>query len=558
MWLKRRVALTLFASLAISGLSGAQTALKRVLLIPLDDRPAATQFAQMIGRLADVRVETPPAETLGHFLSPGKPDSINKWLSQHLSDYDALIVNTDMIAYGGLIASRTDRTSYATAINRLREFWRIRKLCQNLKVYGFSSIMRLAPTATKQSKPFAADLSRFVELKSLYEKTQDQKTKVSLDNLQKKLPVNEIERYYLVRSRDFKVQQELIRMCGQGGFDNLVLGQDDARPNGPHVSEALRLKQMSSNLGVVDKVHFTDGIDQLANVLLSRALLSADNYSPKVRVVFADEAGRQKIAYYESDTIDNNLKEQIMGSGATIAKPNETFDYSLYVNTPNPRTFALDAFLKSMKSEVDQGMPVAVADVNLGKIGTGDPKLFEALTSQGRSSRILSYAGWNTPGNTMGTTIPAANVYMLARRASVDPLQREVALRAFILHRLVNDFEYHKYVRPEAYAMIDRLPNASREETYGENFEKVNELVKEDLGERLAKRFNEQLAGTQFFAGNQKYEVTELTNVSISLPWPRAYEVRLDFEIRVRNYIEGNTPFNTARFPILPLGGGRG
>lgn len=543
---------TAFLALGLAGTCLAPAAVERVLLVPVDDRPATTQFAQMIGDMAGVQVDTPPGRLLGRFLQPGNPEAVVQWLDENLATYDALVVNTDMIAYGGLIASRTDRTSFSLAVKRIRELTRLRKKFPGLQIYGFSSVMRLAPTATKQTKPWRNELARLVELTELAKATGDPKTKASVAALRAKVPAAEVQRYMAVRDRDHRIQQELLRMTSQGVFQFFALGQDDAKPVGPHVPEVKRLRQMAQNLAIGEKVIFAAGIDQLSNVLTSRAVLAPTDWKPKVRVVYADEAGRQKVAFYESETVDDSLRDQIIGSGSEFARPGESFDYSLYVNTPDPKAFALDAFLQSLKSEVDQGMPVAVADINLGKTGTADPRLFEALTSEGRSSRVLAYAGWNTAGNTMGTTIPAANVYMFARRAQVDALHREVALRTFILHRLVNDFEYHQYVRPEAYAMIDRLPGASREETYGHQLEQVDTLVKADLGARLAKRFEEQLQGTRFFAGSQQYEVTGLRDVEIGLPWPRAYEVRMSFKIDVSSPEEAD--IDLSQIPILPLG----
>ncbi len=506
---------------------------KRVLLVPLDDRPATTQFTQMIGALAGVSVETPPAELLGRFTQPGRPEAILAWVEPRIREYDAVVLNSDMVAYGGLIASRTDRTSYSLAIKRLRTWWRIRREAPDTEVYAFSTLTRLAPTATQASSGWRMDLARFVELREQYRTEKTPELENRLVRLAQKIPAGELGRYDRIRDRNHRVQRELLRMTAAGAFDAMSLGQDDARPIGPHVPETARLKAMARNLGITAKAAFVEGIDQIGNLLLSRALAVHAGWQPAVRVVYADEAGRQKVAFYESDTVDNSLLDQITGSGARVARPGEAYDYSLYVNTPDPREYALDAFLTSMKSEVDQGMPVAVADVNLGGSGTADPRVYDALTDQGRSSRVLAYAGWNTAGNTMGTTIPAANVYLLARRQGVDPVQREVALRTFILHRLVNDFEYHRFVRPLAYGLIDRTPGASREETTGPAFAKVDDLVRTDLGERLERRFREQLLGTKFFAGPRQYEVTALRDVDIRLPWPRAYEVKLDFRIDV-------------------------
>ena len=108
---------------------------------------------------------------------------------------------------------------------------------------------------------------------------------------------------------------------------------------------------------------------------------------------------------------------------------------------------------------------------------------------------------------------------------------RELNQRAFLLHRLVNDFEYHRFTRPMAYDYIDRNPPATREETYGQGLDAVNRLVKEDLGRRLSDTFLQHFQGRRFFAGTRQYEMRQLRNVDINLPWPRAYEVRLGFKL---------------------------
>ena len=536
---------------AVSAIASCNGLPKRVLLIPLDDRPAAGQFAQMIGDIAGVQIDLPPPELLGKFLNPGKPELILAWLEKTgMQNYDAVVLSADMLAYGSLIASRADRSSYNLAIKRLREFWRIRKTAPNTRVYAFSAIMRMAPTATKSTAAWRLQLARYAEVKERYRLNPTKDTLASLRNLQAKIPAIEIQRYESTRDRNNKIQQELIRMTAQQAFDFLLFGQDDAQVIGPHVPETQRLKTLATNVGVNQRVAFGEGIDQHSNVLVSRAQLQHANWSPRVRIVFADDQGRSKVAMYESAPVEKSLSDQLLGSGAKPALASEQFDYSLYVNTPDPRPDEFIGFLNSLKSEIDQGFPVAVADINLGKTGTGDPALFDALMEKNRSHRLLGYAGWNTAGNTMGTTIPVANVYLLARKEGVDPIIREVGLRTFLLHRLVNDFEYHKYVRPQAYALIDSMAKASREETYGPEFVKVNSYVQEEMNKRLNQMFAQQILGSTFYVGSDLYEITALKNVEVKLPWPRAYEVKLDFQLQARK--EGDVLGD--RIPILPLG----
>ncbi len=179
-------------------------------------------------------------------------------------------------------------------------------------------------------------------------------------------------------------------------------------------------------------------------------------------------------------------------------------------------------------------IPVAVADIDLAKDGTSDPELFDGLMTNSRMTKLLSYAGWNTAGNTMGTSIPCANVYLLSRRIQRDALKRELSLREFLLHRFVNDYQYHKFTRPQAYKMIDSFPRASREETYGEEFSAVNDFVREDVERRLQETFSSQFMGKRFYVGARQYEIDGMNSIKVFLPWPRAYEVRIEFRISAK------------------------
>lgn len=508
---------------------------KRILLVPLDDRPATTQFAQMIGQIAGASVESPPLETLGRFTMPGKPEQILEWMRQQdLSRYDAVVVSTDMMAYGGLIASREADTDYRVAINRLRALQKLRRGFPGTKFFAFSSIMRIAPTSLRSNGQWRDRLAQYVTQKAKPDAATNPEIKRKLAALASQIPAGRIEDYYGSRLRDHKVQQELLRMLKVNVFDYLILGQDDAQPIGPHIAETSRLKTMAANLKVGPRVYFCEGIDQHSNVLISRALLSKTGWTPSVRVVYADEEGRGKLSPHETAHLESSLKDQLIASGARQALPGEQFDYSLYVNTRDPRPDHFQTFVGNLTSEIDQGFPVAVADINLGKTGTGDPVLFDSLNEGNRCMKLLAYAGWNTTGNTIGTAIPAANVYLLSRRLEVDPLIRELNQRAFLLHRLVNDFEYHRFTRPLAYKMQERSPESYREETYGTAFDALNAFVRSDVERRLEETFRNQFLGKRFFAGNRQYEVRALRRVDVELPWPRAYEVRIGFQMEAQ------------------------
>ncbi len=520
----------LVAALALVLAAGISRA-DRVLLIPLDSRPAAGQFAQMIGRIAGLDVRMPPYETLGRFTSPGDPIKILEWLNQQdLSDVRAIVASTDMIAYGGLIASRTNDTAEDDAIIRLRKLLEIKRRSAKTKLYLFSSTMRLAPTSTRETESWRMTLAKYEEAKDKATRFNDLEARATVNRLLPKVPAKALQEYERARRRDHDVQESLIRMTARAGdVEYLVIGQDDARAFGPHVVETTRLRRMADLFRVNDRVYFCEGVDQDANVLMSRALVRETGWVPKVRVVYSDDAAKTKIAAFEAITIEKSLREQLLASGALPAEPEGEYDYTLYLNVPNPSPERFEEFMTNLKSEVDQGFPVAVADINLGD-ASADPQLVAGLMENARGMKLLSFAGWNTAGNSIGTTIPAANVYLLARRLQVDPLVREVAQREFLLHRFVNDFDYHRFTRPRAYALLKSM-GASKEEAYGHAFDAVNTLVEADLGNYLSSTFKDQLLGKHFFAGSTEYQFTDISDIKIFLPWPRAYEVRMDFKL---------------------------
>jgi hypothetical protein len=503
----------------------------QIVLIPIDSRPAAGQFAQMIGAMAGVEVLVPPIETLGRFTTPGNVSKIYDWLkTRDLSRVSSIVASADMLAYGGLIASRVSEVDSLTAQARLRRLINFKQqIPSDIKLYIFASTMRLAPTATIQAAPYRMQLAKYEEMKDRYERTGDKSLPPRMANAKKAIPPFEIIRYERTRNRNHEVQKSLIRMCSGPEVEYLIMGQDDAKPDGPHIQENTRLRQLVKTYSLQKKIFFCEGIDQHSNILISRAILKQKGFTPKVKVVYSDEDGKNQFALYESKTVKESLDDQLSASGAVPATSDE-FDYTLYLNTPKRKPEPFSAFLQNLVTDIDQGFPVAVADINFGVNGTSDEELSNALVENGRAMRLLSFAGWNTAGNTMGTAIPAANVYLFARKYDTDPLIREIAKREFVLHRFADDFAYHKYTRPGAYKLIDSL-QSQRDEVYGTKFESVNNFVRRDLTARLEGIFKDQFLDQTFFADTKEYKMTAMSNVKVLLPWPRAYEARIEFKL---------------------------
>lgn len=504
----------------------------RILLVPIDSRPAAGQFAQMIARIAGEELRMPPYASLGRFTNPGSPEQILGWLEeQDLRQVDTLIVSADMICYGGLIASRADQTTEAVARQRLSRLIELRRRAPGMKLYVFSATMRLVPTATRAATPWRLMLARYEELKDRIHRLGVTGYKAAAESLRRKIPAGEIETYELTRDRNHALQRDLIALAGHDSINYLTIGQDDAKADGPQIPESEELRAEVERTGADRRVYFCEGIDQLASVLVSRAMLKLSNWTPRVRVVYSDPLGRRTYANYETEPIELSLRDQLLASGAEPIGPGDDFDYTLFVNTPHRRAGSFRDWMEELELDLDQGSPAAVADLNLAGDGTADAELFNALCEKSRLVRLLGFAGWNTAGNTLGTVIPAANVYLLARKVKANNLDRELAQREFLLHRFVDDYWYHKDTRPVAYSMI---LSVNHDEVYGADFFDLNDFVVRDLEKHLGILFRTQFQGQKFTCEGSEYEIASLQNIKVWLPWPRAYEVRLQFHLEAK------------------------
>jgi hypothetical protein len=507
--------LIFLATLALG--SGAYAA--KIVLVPLDNRPATGQYAEMVGRIGSAELVTPPLRYLGNYTIPGSPDSILKWIEeQPLAKGDSLVVSTDMICYGGLFESRKSRVPLPTAIARMRRLMQIRKRSPQAKLYLVSTIMRLTPSATHDASSYRLELARYVGLRSQGATAQQ------LRQLKASIPAGALEEYDAARARNHDFQKALIRMAMQEPIDLLVLGQDDAATSGPHVSERARLKALA---GLSPKVSFCEGIDQVPSLLVSRALLQGA--PPTVRILYSDPEGAAKTAAFESQPLSQTVQDQIKTSGAVEAKADQEPDYFLYINTPARRQATFTRWLDELTASLEERKPIAVADVDLGRAtASPDPELYNVLADKGRPMKLLAYSAWNTAANTIGTAVAASNMRLAALKG-VPTIESEIAHKHFLLYRMANDFAYHTFTRPIAYGMTE---GPRKDAIFGQELAEVNDYVQRDLSKFLKKMFYENFQGRRFEIAGKLYEFIGMTDLSIALPWPRPYEVRLDFELR--------------------------
>jgi hypothetical protein len=534
---------------AIAILSCAAFGQSRIAVLPLDSRPPTAQMPVLLARIAGVEAVTPDLSLLGEFTKPGDTDRVREWIRTAATDAEALVLSADMIAYGGLIASREPKTPAHLAIERLQVLRQVRKNKPDLPIYVYSALMRVAPTATDSNEPWRMDLARLVELEEKYQRTGSKPSEEYLD-LKRRVPKERLEEYWKARKRNIEVQKELIRMVKEGVITYLVIGSDDTRRYGPQYPERMDLQRTADSLGILGRVYLCEGIDQAANLLVSRAILLREGYRPVVRIVLADEAAGSRPAAYESQPLLTAIQSQILASGAFVVDKNEQADYVLFVNTERSTTYDISALLNGILSVQDGRPYAAVADINFDSLGSPDERFSRAILDSGLLPDLLSYASWNTASNTIGTAVAQANLYLTALRKNTPVLEREVAQQTFLLHRLISDYGYHSFLRPRANRALDQAPDSTPLEARGYVLRVMQEWVDRNAGGLLQKYFEDFFQGREIRDGDRVYVLADVANVRVRLPWPRAFEAWFEFELVVKPKVGTAEPpsYSVSRF----------
>jgi hypothetical protein len=514
-----------------------------ITLVPVDDRPAAGQSAQMVGAVADHRVTTPPREMLGHFTTPGDPARIEQWLrAQDYSKTDAIVVSVDMLAYGGLTASRRSGVSFEDASKRL-EFFRWFKLkYPRAPVYALSAITSAAPTASVESGGSYDKLARWAELKDRVPKTNDQELAAELGQLNRDLDPKVIEAYSAARDRNLRVNLAMLELVKADVVNEMVLLQEDAREFGLHRQDQAALRERLRRLGLESRVTIHNGVDAAAISLVSRAVL--DKFLSKVRVaiIYSSEKSRDQVPPLADSPLQFLVESQVRAAGGVPVGEYDKSDYTLFVSAPGTSEEEFDLFLKKLIKELKGARYIALADVLFPKpqFKGADERVIAALKRENLLDRLAGYAAWNTAGDTLGAVIPHANMRVFYKTKLNDGVERtsraEAAHLEFLFHRYLEDYLYHDIVRFDVNRGLREESSGGLDLLAPERYARVNRDVEQKLRAAIETFFDENFrnrAHTLAYYKNVKRAITALglKDLKIYLPWPRTLEVSVDYKL---------------------------
>jgi hypothetical protein len=515
-------AFALFGGATAAG--AAPTPLAPIVFVPLDDRPVTYQLPTMLGAIAGQRVIVPPRAMLGHYLTPGAPRALLAWLDATTPGASALVASADMVAYGGLVASRVPGLAGDEAEARLRALAALKAKHAIPFVGAFGTVMRLAPTGVPRLGP-GADAWATGETVDLIEQYANLPDPLQTDEqrgfaarLRERIGPATLDAYLRARARNRDVDETELRLAAEGGFDRLVIGQDDAGPTGLHLRDLAALERLGRALDLGDRASIEPGADELGMVMLARAFARNAHWTPTVSVAYSRADGGSVVDHLEYVPIDTTIGRIVGACGARRVA--DDADIRLYVRVADTSDADERAFEDRLAADVAAGKSVAVADLTFLKGGPGPEQraLTEALIDRGIAGKIDAFASWNTDANTVGTALPEAIAAGAGRRTGTYDAR---AHAEFLLDRYADDYAFHQFVRP---VLNETLRGRGIDTT----------LLLPDVANEASSLNRSLLWPRSLRLLTQSEPAFADAGLVITLPWERTFETQLDVRLAPR------------------------
>lgn len=455
--------------------------MKKVLYVPLDDRPVNLDDVIVQGRSAGIQVITPAAAIIKNRLdsqktasgttllttsSPAYGDTaaIRQWILDHAASVDGLILSADMLAYGGLIGSRRLRTdaggaypAYDAATTDLLDVIReVKQAYPDKPVYVMDTIMRLATTSFAEG----LDLAAYTESRNFM--LQPRRSFTAFEDILEGYNLSptgdygnpatfDKEQYYNARRHKFKTNRYLLEQLAKAGcIDFLAVGVDDASTQGVQINEIHYVEaRINEWLGGIDgqnpdKAIILPDADGLGHSLLARMAnrLCRNGATTRCTVEYFGPHGSTLTSPYEYMNVHQNILRHLDIVGGEAAGDARQVEIIAITAADQAQ-----AAVHRIEDNDSRCVPTVVIDC-VGA-GAADANVTEALLGSRFTGGLLGYSGWNTPGNKIGLALGMAQARYAYLVTETAPAALDAAVNAhgsLLFKRLLKDYSYKRLV----------------------------------------------------------------------------------------------------------------
>lgn len=498
----------------------------KIVYLPLDERPCNYDFPYKLFNRKDIKLIRPNKDIMGFKKEPGDIKLLHEFLLNETKDANGLVISIDTLLYGGIVPSRNHFFTEDDLRERMSVLKQIKENNPKLKIFAFDLIMRTPRYNDDEEEP---DYYRYSGSNIFRNGFLEHKKELGLAS---ELELNElanivIEPRYLndyLRRRNINTNLtiESVKLVKENIIDFLVIPQDDSAEFGYTAKDQEKVRSVINELEVQSKIYIYPGADEVGMVLNARMVNEYYGKKPKYYIKYPSIASGYIIPTLEDRYLDTSVKYQISASGGVVVSSLSEADIVFAVNAPQgymlPSSHQhikhqgytihrnLVEFVEFINYAInDVNKPVNIAD--LGFDNGGDIEFVKMLDQKDLLHKIASYASWNIPCNTVGTTV--------AFGVSHFHFGNTKEHKSFLMHRYLEDVAYCSHTR---YFIRENVVL-----NYGYNIYFVGEqrgLIAEKVKAEIIKFINENLP-------------TIKNNFIIHdcyMPWVRTYEVGLEVE----------------------------
>ncbi len=514
---------------------------KRVVLLPLDSRPACTVLPQRLARIGNIDLIVPPKDILDHYHQPADRAQLRKWLTDEAKKTDTMIVSADMLLHGSLLQSRKNELTDEDVASMLDFLRSLRQENPALRLFVFHTIPRLLIADDAETEEYQSDMLSYSTLQEEIHIFNQPDLLEDMMKLEEDIPQDIRDRYHRLYERNRKTNESLLTLVTDGTIEYLAIGQDDGHVFGlPNIVKQHLDRQVHRDAFLAERVEIVRGADELAMLLVSR-IASEGSPSLSVYVAYGNEDMSGVVMPFMSQSVNTTVDEKLASVNASrVYSPNEA-DYILYLYIGNDANdLALARASAEMLRRFDQtGKPIALVD--LSEHFRASETLFPMLLEEEFPlHRLIAYAGWNTASNAIGTAVAQANLYtskMKRSQSADEQLAVGHANLLFLNDRFLDDYYYMKLIQPHLKLRLSALlsdPYRLSMKAYSEANGWLGTAM-QNQADLLSSTAAYQAPFYLPLATLDNPLVCSRLTVESSLPWERTFEANIITKIFLKN-----------------------
>lgn len=478
-------------------------------LIPLDSRPCNTQYPELLATMSNAKIEI-PYQYLDSYLLPADTEGLWNWLNNSSKNFGKIIINTNELFNGGLIASRHP-SSYKDWETKIKNFEKFCLENKNKEVIVITVLPRLLPSQFTHLWKYKDELITYAKKIDKYS-LAGKKNPLPPKNI----PENILDEYLSIYKNTNDLVRYIISLTNQGLVDHYLIGQDDAEKYG--LSNKI-IRELTTEFN--EKIQFVHGADELTMLALTKTLSSKSK--PVLSIAYTNDSLKNNFFPFEAAELENVLKTKM-----------EYFNISLNTTSPHLEIIHNDfkevPLLEKKIREKERGY---LGIMDIAYTNRGDISLLDFIFSQKLVKKIDGYAGWNTASNTIGTELAhfVSYQYLQENFKKYKKTSKEEALQALIKFkyiRVTEDLVYQGILREK----LNKELTKRKIDPYhlGEFKSEANKIL-EDLYKPYQEKLANALSG-DYQVGTIQFTVNNITS-KIELPWERTFEAKVVPQVNI-------------------------